>query len=90
MGAWSRLAGGFPLQPIQTELKTMGFTPTRPPSFEASTIEAQQKLWTDAGLVEVETRRIDVPRRFASFEDFWGGRDGRTSARLSLRKDAAR
>jgi len=50
----------------------MGFTPTRPPSFEASTIEALQKLWTDAGLVELETRRIDVQRRFADFDDFWG------------------
>jgi ubiquinone/menaquinone biosynthesis C-methylase UbiE len=70
--AWDIMGGGFTLQPIQTELKAMGFTPTRPPSFEASTIEALQKLWTDAGLVDVETRRIDVQRSFADFDDFWG------------------
>jgi ubiquinone/menaquinone biosynthesis C-methylase UbiE len=70
--AWDFVGGGFPLQPIQTELKAMGFTPTRPPNFEASTIEALQKLWTDAGLVEVEARRIDVQRSFADFDDFWG------------------
>jgi ubiquinone/menaquinone biosynthesis C-methylase UbiE len=69
--AWDIMGGGFPLQPIQTELKAMGFTPTRPPSFEASTIEALQKLWSDAGLVEVETRRIDVQRGFVDFDDFW-------------------
>ena len=70
--AWDFMGGGFPLQPIQTELKAMGFTPTLPPSFEASSIEALRKLWADAGLVDVETRRIDVQRSFADFDDFWG------------------
>jgi hypothetical protein len=69
--AWDFVGGGFPLQPILTELKAMGFTPIRPPSFEASTIEALQKLWSDAGLLEVEARRIDVQRSFADFDDFW-------------------
>lgn len=69
--AWDIMGGGFPLQPIQTELKAMGFAPTRPPTSEASTIEALQKLWTDAGLVDVETRRIEVQRSFADFDDFW-------------------
>jgi hypothetical protein len=59
------MGGGFPLQPIQTELKAMGLSPVRPPTSEASTIEALQKLWSDAGLVDVE-------RRFVDFEDFWG------------------
>jgi ubiquinone/menaquinone biosynthesis C-methylase UbiE len=70
--AWDVLGGGFPLQPVQTELKAMGFNPTRPPTSEASTIEALQKLWGDAGLVEVETRRIDVQRSFVDFDDYWG------------------
>ncbi len=69
--AWDMAGGGFPLQPIQTELKEMGFPPVRPPSSDASAIEALQKLWTDAGLVEVETRRIDVQRSFVDFDDFW-------------------
>jgi len=70
--AWDIMGGGFTLQPIQTELKAMGFSPVRPPSSEASTIEALQRLWTEAGLVEVETRRIDVERSFVDFDDFWG------------------
>jgi ubiquinone/menaquinone biosynthesis C-methylase UbiE len=74
--AWDMMGGGFPLQPIQTELKAMGFSPVRPPSSEASTIEALQKLWTEAGLVDVETRRIDVERQFVDFEDFWGAAMG--------------
>jgi SAM-dependent methyltransferase len=69
--AWDMAGGGFPLQPIQTELKAMGFTPLRPPSAEASKIEILQQLWTDAGLVDVETRRIDVQRSFVDFDDFW-------------------
>jgi ubiquinone/menaquinone biosynthesis C-methylase UbiE len=69
--AWDILGGGFPLQPVQTELRAMGFSPARPPSFEASTIEALQKLWTEAGLVEVETRRIAVRRSFVNLDDFW-------------------
>jgi SAM-dependent methyltransferase len=69
--AWDMAGGGFPLQPVQTELKAMGFSPLRPPSADASKIEILQELWTDAGLVDVETRRIDVQRSFVDFDDFW-------------------
>jgi SAM-dependent methyltransferase len=69
--AWDMAGGGFPLQPIQTELKAMGFSPIRPPSAEASKLEVLQALWADAGLVDIETRRIDVQRSFVDFEDFW-------------------
>jgi ubiquinone/menaquinone biosynthesis C-methylase UbiE len=69
--AWDIVGGGFPLQPIQTELKAMGFNPVRPPSSDASRTEALQILWTDAGLVDVETRRIDAQRSFVDFDDFW-------------------
>jgi ubiquinone/menaquinone biosynthesis C-methylase UbiE len=69
--AWDFVGGGFPLHPIQTELKAMGFKPIFPPSSDASRIEALQQLWTEAGLVELETRRIDVQRQFVDFDDFW-------------------
>jgi SAM-dependent methyltransferase len=69
--AWDMAGGGFPLEPILIELRAMGFNPLRPPSADASRIEILQQLWTDAGLLAVETRRIDVQRSFVDFDDFW-------------------
>ena len=69
--AWDMAGGGFPLEPILIELRASGFSPLRPPSADASKIEILQQLWKDAGLVEVETRRIDVQRTFVNFDDFW-------------------
>ncbi len=69
--AWDMPGGGFPLQPIQTEMFAMGFPPLRPPNAEVSKAEALQRLWTDAGLAGVEMRRIDVQRTFTDFDDFW-------------------
>ena len=70
--AWDMMGGGFPLQPVLDELKAMGFSPVRPPSSEASRVEALKQLWADAGVVEIETRRIDVRRSFVDFDDYWG------------------
>ncbi len=69
--AWDVAGGGFPLEPIQTELRNEGFSPPRP-NAEVSKMDALQKLWTDAGLVDITTRRIDVQRSFTDFDDFWG------------------
>ncbi len=69
--AWDFPGGGSTLYPIMAELEAIAFPPIRPPRAEASKIEALQKLWTDAGLVDVETRRIDVQRKFSDFDDFW-------------------
>ena len=49
----------------------MGYSPLRPPSAHVSSDEALRKLWTDAGLEGVETRRIEVQRTFTDFDDFW-------------------
>ena len=68
---WDMLGGGFPLDPVLAEMRAMGLSPTRPPQMEASQIEALRKLWTGAGLEEVETREITVQRSFADFDDFW-------------------
>src|SRR5205807_2932368 len=69
--AWDIPGGGFPLQPMQTELQAMGIPPVRPPSSDISKMDALQRLWKGAGLVDVETRRIDVQRSFVDFDDFW-------------------
>jgi hypothetical protein len=57
--------------PDRTESDGVFSGPPAWTSSEASTIEALQKLWAEAGLVEVETRRIGVERSFVDFDDFW-------------------
>jgi SAM-dependent methyltransferase len=86
--AWDMLGGGFPGDPIQTEMRAMGFNPPLPPSAGASRIDALRQLWTGAGLDAVETREITVQRTFADFDDFWaicllGGSIGPTIAAMT-------
>lgn len=68
-GTWR--AVDFRCNPIQTELQVMGIPPVRPPSSDASKIDALQGLWIDAGLRNVETRKIEVQRTFIDFDEFW-------------------
>lgn len=63
--------GGFPLDPILSEMQAMGRTPQRPPRLEASDVEELRRLWTGAGLQAVSTTEISVERTFADFEAFW-------------------
>ena len=69
--AWDVLNGGFPLDPIQAELRALGITPLLPPSVAVSRMEALEALWRDGGLTDVATREITVERTFADFEEFW-------------------
>ena len=69
--AWDMLGGGFPQEPVQTEMRAMGLTPLLPPSSDASRMEALRELWTGAGLEAVETREISVQRTFANFDECW-------------------
>jgi ubiquinone/menaquinone biosynthesis C-methylase UbiE len=68
---WDMLGGGFPLDPIYSEIQAMGILPTRPPRMDASRMEALRDLWIGAGLEDVQTREITVHRTFANFDDFW-------------------
>lgn len=63
--------GGFPMRPMQDELREMAFTPMLPPQAEVSTLAAMKALWAEAGLIGIRTRQITVRRSFADFEDFW-------------------
>jgi ubiquinone/menaquinone biosynthesis C-methylase UbiE len=69
--AWDMLGGGFPLEPIQAEMRAMGLKPVLPPSSGASRMEALRNLWTGAGLDAIETHEIRVHRTFSDFNDFW-------------------
>ncbi len=69
--AWDMDGGGFPYEVLLAEVRGSGVTSPRPPSPDASRIDAMHALWTEAGLEAVETRSIDVSRRFGDFDDFW-------------------
>lgn len=69
--AWDLPGGGFPYAALQDEMRALGLTVPLPPSPEASRLETLQALWRDAGLVEVETRVIEVQREFRNFDDYW-------------------
>ncbi len=69
--AWDMPGGGFPYHALQSEIRALGYTLSKPPSPEASRIEVLHALWTAAGLLAVETCAITVERSFASFDDYW-------------------
>ena len=68
---WDVIGGKATAAPIQSEMLTMGYTPPRQPSIEASRIDVLRKLWAEAGVDAIETTEIDVQRTFDDFEDFW-------------------
>jgi ubiquinone/menaquinone biosynthesis C-methylase UbiE len=69
--AWDMMGGGFPMEPVQAELRAMGLKPMFPPQAEASRIEALKELWRGAGIEAVGTREITVQRTFSDFDEFW-------------------
>ena len=69
--AWDIEGGGFPHEPLLAEMRAIGLPPIRPPSFTAARMENLHALWSGAGLVQLETRVIEVQRTFADFDDYW-------------------
>ena len=47
--AWDMFGGGFPLDPLQIEMRAMGIIRPRLPSADASRMEALRELWADRG-----------------------------------------
>jgi len=68
---WDLPGGGFPMEPVQAEMRAMGFPTVRPPSADASRLDTLRGLWTDARLEQIETREIAVRRSFTDFDDVW-------------------
>ncbi len=86
--AWDMHGGGFPYHVLQREMRDLGAVVPAPPSVEASRLDTLRELWRGAGLVDVATHEITVPRTFASFDDYWatmlgGPSIGRALASLS-------
>lgn len=69
--AWDMFGGGFPLEPLLSEVRAMGYPVPQPASAAASRIAALRELWTGAGLAAVETREIVVERTYRDFDEFW-------------------
>jgi SAM-dependent methyltransferase len=69
--AWDVMGNRSPLEPIWAGMRAIGIQPANPPRAEASRLEALRALWTGAGLVDVETRAIEVTRTFRDAEEFW-------------------
>lgn len=69
--AWNFPAGGFPIEPLQAELRALGHRPAVPPHADIARPEPLAALWRAAGLEAVETREIPVRNRFADAEAAW-------------------
>lgn len=84
--AWDLLEpGGFPMGPMQEELRAMGRTPMLPPRPEVSRMDNLRTLWANAGLTDVATREIIVARTFDDFEDAWASVQIAVSMTQSIR-----
>ncbi len=68
---WDIAGGGLPLQPILDAARAEGYPLQEPPSAWAASLDVSGALWRDAGLLDVQTRQIEVHRTFDSFDDFW-------------------
>ena len=68
---WDTMRGGTPTQPLWEELQALGKELPRPPSSDVSRFEALKALWSEVGIVDVETRELVVHRTFANFEEYW-------------------
>ncbi len=68
---WDLPGGGFPLEPLQAEMRAMGMPVPLPPSAAVSDMIALRKSFVDAGLDDIETTEIRVERDFADYSDFW-------------------
>ncbi len=68
---WDMLGGGFPYAAVQAELRAMGAEVPAPPSPDASRLDVLHALWSEAGLVDVETHELTVHRTFAGVDDYW-------------------
>ncbi|MFT5439234.1 MAG: ubiquinone/menaquinone biosynthesis C-methylase UbiE [Alphaproteobacteria bacterium] len=67
---WDVLGGGFTMEPLRKALKEIDI-PTPIPGAEVVRIENLERLWNEAELNDVATRRVDITVTYADFEDFW-------------------
>ncbi|MEZ0267824.1 MAG: class I SAM-dependent methyltransferase [Phycisphaerae bacterium] len=69
--AWDMAGGGFPYDVLWRTMRDAGLTVPTTPSADASRLDVLTDLWRGAGLADVETRKIEVQRTFADFDEYW-------------------
>lgn len=72
------------MTPILEEVRALGKETQGPPSVEASRMDSLRKLWSDAGMEALETRKITAQRTFTDFDDFWTSSTGAGSVRATI------
>lgn len=73
---WDYGLGLSPLDPLDAVLATIGIASVVPPSIGVTSEAALRSLWTQAGLVGVETTAITTRRTFAGFDELWDAATG--------------
>jgi ubiquinone/menaquinone biosynthesis C-methylase UbiE len=68
---WDIIGGGFPLEPMRKGMIAIGIDMPRLPNTEVSQMAELRRLWTEAGLKDVETRDIAIEVAYSDFADFW-------------------
>lgn len=69
--AWDIEGGGFPYEDVHTAMRSVGVEPILPPRSNVARLDELERLWTGAGLVEIETREITSSRLFPTFDEYW-------------------
>jgi ubiquinone/menaquinone biosynthesis C-methylase UbiE len=72
---WDILGGGFTMEPLRKAFSEIG-VPTSIPGAEVVRIENLERLWSEAKLNNVVTRRIEITVTYADFDDFWDANKG--------------
>ncbi|MEC9088827.1 MAG: SAM-dependent methyltransferase, partial [Actinomycetota bacterium] len=68
---WDLVEGGAPFESIMVQMRSLDIDSPRPPSAEISEQSRLVETWNDAGLTNVEVKRISVDRTFTNFTEFW-------------------
>ncbi|MDB5614226.1 MAG: SAM-dependent methyltransferase [Devosia sp.] len=69
--AWDIEGGGFPYEDVHVAMRSEGAAPILPPHSEVASLVVLTRLWTDAGLLDIETCEILAHRVFPTFDDYW-------------------
>jgi len=87
--AWDMHGGGFPHAALAAVLRDRGTPPPKPPSVDASKLDAMIALWEGAGIGAIETRQITVRRTFADFDELWSATRATSSLSAIIDKEPA-